>query len=1524
MRNSAGDIVNQVTDEDGVLVNFDVSETGHSSAEIAAHELPEFPIPYNITYPMTFFCEKKCFIDNTCGENDYQCKQTCKDNCSGDHFENYNECMSSCDSTLLDNYASIADDPDPAITKCKNFCSFAITEAYTCMRYFHYSNLLYDSENACDPLDENKFINDFYNNGTSNVFLAASLGTTQENGEYIYKVKFENTPETGGNSHQLYEINSGDERKSKSIWMSESERSTFGFNGIYPRGYFYACQEDTGPGTTCDKKLFIPYGFGSWKFAEFLWNNIKADNLSGNPYTDTQVNNLHGQNLFNEVEYQTKKFGLGIYDFEEECRVKYSTGDNNVSCSENSSSDNDYPNINILWSSISKMSNTTVIHGPDLDPLSTKSDFDRYIYFMGTGEAVIEEISGLTWANLSERAIKTQKAYVARVPAYDSEIKNASSYEYFAGISNEISRWSDNIDNAKPLYSFYPMESMGAESVIRHKGLYWMTAPLNETEEKGVVVLASPDMFNWQKMDTILFEKPDSIYSDYAFFWLPPSLIHENDNTMPFLYSIWKSNHDPNEIDYVDSNGIPQKYQKMDFHLKGFLDEDLDPKFTHYNLKTGKYNFMRDNKTGVFLVNNSVYGNLLQNNIPGTNRFNRIFNDNNINIPKLNVNDGNVFLPFKGFQNLEYLGISGQEAEILKPRYVLVQYCDCGDQDENRCKNFIYGNCSPFNVFLDEYGKGGGNWKTIEISDSPGLYTRVNACSRKVSDNDPDYMCDIIFEHSESENLKTGTKSTPVWKWRHQIAVDKDEDINDIVTANVILRFSHWYDIEFISDFFPDINTQLLENNKVLPYDCEEYLDEEDGDVSEMKETCRQADSWKTTNLIHLEYIDPNPPDDPGPIDPDSVRIEYLYPSPFLVPGFDGPGDPPCGNIFVADHFTGNFYETGSVEYGVDVVGTLSPGFAITAAISESSMNVFAWGGKSSSMVLLNSSSSQIAPERILFSGSYNPETKSVVLNQSSLTETAGSNSPSMTEGASMVYDDVNGKIYLIGAVDKTGVSRIYRLDTSPQTASIKSWTPITQIDTGKYFRLVKKSSREYFVVGGIKTDGSFSTKVFLLNLDDVSSPQLLTNIPSSGLANSFSAYNEKNGKLYIYGGIDSGGTSDRFLSFDTKTLSWTEINSTSGPGAASGGVLLVNYVDETISLGGGRFENPEDSLFTWVFDEESTSWTKKSKDLKLSYCLNETDFVVKGGLKVSGECLPFTHPWYRSFSAGATVYSVAGNGDRLYVGTNGHIKVYDISDPAAMTYLSDYSTNGERVYDLEVTEDNEMYAATSGGIYRLDISDPDTITLINNLYTGFFNYQYRIQLYNDLLYVGDDNGINIRDKETFVLISYVNTGAVLDFAISDGEISMYRSTFFSSMIQIRDVDSLNMKAWEYANCYTGELTADHGEFYLSCDGYKYRFEGRTDTYIDFYSLEADMLEMQENHVNNGWVYFPSGSSIKLSTLNDVPSLCGNGIVEPGELCDGNSVACTSIDPDYYGGTAYCNSTCDGYNENNCEEDDGW
>jgi len=77
--------------------------------------------------------------------------------------------------------------------------------------------------------------------------------------------------------------------------------------------------------------------------------------------------------------------------------------------------------------------------------------------------------------------------------------------------------------------------------------------------------------------------------------------------------------------------------------------------------------------------------------------------------------------------------------------------------------------------------------------------------------------------------------------------------------------------------------------------------------------------------------------------------------------------------------------------------------------------------------------------------------------------------------------------------------------------------------------------------------------------------------------------------------------------------------------------------------------------------------------------------------------------------------------------------------------------------------------------------------------------------------------------------------------------------------------------------------------------------------------------EMQENYLYNGWVYISDGNKVKLSTNNAVPSICGNGIIEPDEFCDGNSVDCWDLDPNEWdSGTAHCNSTCTAYDTGDC------
>lgn len=113
LRNSTGDIVNQIKDGNDVILSFDVSETGHNPAEIAAHELSESFIISEPIPSIEFLCLNICI--NGCG-GDSSCEESCSVTCK---ITNYDDCLSFCDNDS-DLLTDIADDPDPNISKCEN------------------------------------------------------------------------------------------------------------------------------------------------------------------------------------------------------------------------------------------------------------------------------------------------------------------------------------------------------------------------------------------------------------------------------------------------------------------------------------------------------------------------------------------------------------------------------------------------------------------------------------------------------------------------------------------------------------------------------------------------------------------------------------------------------------------------------------------------------------------------------------------------------------------------------------------------------------------------------------------------------------------------------------------------------------------------------------------------------------------------------------------------------------------------------------------------------------------------------------------------------------------------------------------------------------------------------------------------------------------------------------------------------------------------------------------------------------
>jgi len=336
------------------LLNFDIDESDKNWGICTNHEDAEIAIENNFSFARTHSLAI-CSKDNP-----------------GNCFNppNYQDCAIFCQSNpyIRDYLDFFENNPTE---QCRQFCIFDMVETYASRGYF-----LYDGNDL--PEDINGQV---YNNGTSNIFLAAELDNTLGTGnESKYKINFQNVQPEGSDLNSAQVHSTTDNRRSKSIWMNALERDLAGFVGIYPRGYFYACRGK--PGDPCpegSKKLFVPYNSTSWNFFNptiFGENYRKRLGISDNAQYI-----MSGSDFDQEFVTQSQDLGVGIYDFDNECRIRFSKDQYSQqtfpypfqSCSSNNIPDSCYPNEqnyrnnHVLWPLFSKMSNVTVIHDLDRD-----------------------------------------------------------------------------------------------------------------------------------------------------------------------------------------------------------------------------------------------------------------------------------------------------------------------------------------------------------------------------------------------------------------------------------------------------------------------------------------------------------------------------------------------------------------------------------------------------------------------------------------------------------------------------------------------------------------------------------------------------------------------------------------------------------------------------------------------------------------------------------------------------------------------------------------------------------------------------------------------------------------------------------------------------------------------------------------------------------------------------------------------------------------------------------------------------
>ena len=352
--------------------------------------------------------------------------------------------------------------------------------------------------------------------------------------------------------------------------------------------------------------------------------------------------------------------------------------------------------------------------------------------------------------------------------------------------------------------------------------------------------------------------------------------------------------------------------------------------------------------------------------------------------------------------------------------------------------------------------------------------------------------------------------------------------------------------------------------------------------------------------------------------------------------------------------------------------------------------------------------------------------------------------------------------------------------------------------------------------------------------------------------------------------------------------------------------------------------------------------------------CYNSDNGYLSAGIEIDNACRSFVHNSYGHYLFDEKVYSVAGYGSYLFAGTSDSLETIDV------TQVNNPVTVGSvpLIYTpwSMVVHQNYLYVSNGNGIavYDIDGSDLNLVTTFMTYDDGNFLFSYTgpvtdssgnpvsvngtlddtkvLKIFNGKLYAADGHGISVINIDNPANPVYENgvysSGDVEAMDMSDNRIYIYDR----AGLKIYETSSLALFYADYDGIYCDDPTFLHNddEWYAGCDNGIYSIyldDPNNPWENDYIYIRDDRVIIEPSFVFSSTAFFPEDNGVRLSTLiNDLPeSICGNNFKEPGEVCEaGATISCESIDNDYTGGTATCNSSCSGYDTYDCEEDDGW
>lgn len=330
------------------------------------------------------------------------------------------------------------------------------------------------------------------------------------------------------------------------------------------------------------------------------------------------------------------------------------------------------------------------------------------------------------------------------------------------------------------------------------------------------------------------------------------------------------------------------------------------------------------------------------------------------------------------------------------------------------------------------------------------------------------------------------------------------------------------------------------------------------------------------------------------------------------------------------------------------------------------------------------------------------------------------------------------------------------------------------------------------------------------------------------------------------------------------------------------------------------------------------------SIEISSEMCVYENSgSIFPGSIGYDGDCLPVYDYNYETVSYFDYKYTVAGYANSIYLGGLTGVRRVEVKEDGTLSnkeMLYTGETNNLAVYG------NTMYGANYGEIDIYAIAENGSVSRVKGISSSSCG---NVRVSDDRLFTAENKRVRIFDisnPQSPVLIKTIATsGKVIDLEVVNDKLYIYEETTswfttkgFTGIYDIVNINSPVRTKYFEKRCTDAEMQKSGEAVYLGCKNGQLKV---TDSGL--VTVKGEKNYVREGYVFEGNLYQVFSGSLHMSKTASVASVCGDGIIENGEVCDGNIVECSSIDSGYISGIAACNSTCDGYNTSVCESD-GW